>query len=83
MKRMKDVRKSDIFSRCIKMGYLPRWGVLLLDLLLVLIAFSISIVIGSSLLHYDISRILLPIYNQSDAFRIVCKFIIDCNQYHI
>ena len=65
MKRMKDVRKSDIFSRCIKMGYLPRWGVLLLDLLLVLIAFSISIVIGSSLLHYDISRILLPIWTQA------------------
>lgn len=65
MKQIKNIRKSDIFSRCIKMGYLPRWGVLLLDLLLVLIAFSISIVIGSSLLHYDISRILLPIWTQA------------------
>ena len=49
-----------MFSRWINMGYLPRWGVLLLDLLLVLIAFAISITIGSSLLNYDTSRILLP-----------------------
>ena len=65
MIRMKDIRKSDIFSRWINMGYLPRWGVFLLDLLLVLIAFAISITIGSSLLNYDISRILLPIWTQA------------------
>ena len=65
MKQIKDIRKSDMFSRCINMGYLPRWGVLLLDLLLVLIAFAISIIIGSSLINYDISRILLPIWTQA------------------
>lgn len=35
------------------MGYLPRWGVLLLDLLLCTIAFWISAWIGSSYFNYD------------------------------
>lgn len=35
------------------MGYLPRWGVLLLDLLLCTIAFWISVWIGSSYFNYD------------------------------
>ena len=35
------------------MGYLPRWGVLFLDLLLCTIAFWISVWIGSSYFNYD------------------------------
>ncbi len=47
------------------MGYLPRWGVLLLDLLLCTIAFWISVWIGSSYFNYasDIPQIL-PIGQQ-------------------
>ncbi len=64
MKQFKDVSKSDIFSHWINIGYLPRWGVLLLDLLIVLVAFTISIAIGTSLLKYDTSKMLCPIWAQ-------------------
>lgn len=64
MKQFKDVSKSDIFSHWINIGYLPRWGVLLLDLLIVLVAFTISIAIGTSLLKYDTSKMLFPIWAQ-------------------
>ena len=39
MKKMKHISKSDMFSHWINIGYLPRWGVLLLDILIVLTAF--------------------------------------------
>ena len=47
------------------MGYLPRWGVLLLDLLLCTIAFWISVWIGSSYFNYTNNNpLILPIGQQ-------------------
>lgn len=47
-----DIRQSDIFSHLTAMQYLPRWSVLLLDLLLCTIAFAISYAIGASIFNY-------------------------------
>ena len=53
MKNLKnDIRQSDIFSHLASVGYLPRWCVLFIDLLLVSIAFWISMGIGTSMFHY-------------------------------
>ena len=53
MKKLKnDIRQSDIFSHLVSVGYLPRWCVLFIDLLLVSIAFWIGIGIGTSMFHY-------------------------------
>ena len=53
MKKLKnDIRQSDIFSHLASVGYLPRWCVLFIDLLLVSIAFWISMGIGTSMFHY-------------------------------
>lgn len=47
------------------MGYLPRWGVLLLDLLLCTIAFWISVWIGSNYFNYSSDNpLILPIGQQ-------------------
>jgi len=57
-----DVLQSDIFSHLPQMNYLPRWGVLLLDLMLCAIAFWFSIWVGSDFLKYiDASRQMLGI----------------------
>lgn len=64
MKRTKDIFKTDMFSHWINISYLPRWGVLLLDLLIVLIAFVVSYLIGSGLLNYDLSS-RLPLWQQA------------------
>ena len=49
---MKEVLSSDIFSHLPAMNYLPRWCVLLLDLLLCTIAFWLSVWIGGGLFDY-------------------------------
>jgi FlaA1/EpsC-like NDP-sugar epimerase len=64
MKRMNAISKTDIFSHWVNISYLPRWGVLLLDLLIVLVSFTISKVIGTNLLKYEIFNSLLPIWGQ-------------------
>ena len=64
MKRMKDISKLDMFSHWINIGYLPRWGVLLLDLLIVLIGFVVSYMIGSQILTYDLAA-RMPIWGQA------------------
>lgn len=43
------VKKSDIFSHFISLSYLPRWAVLIADVVVVLIAYSLSILISTSL----------------------------------
>lgn len=52
MNKIKDLRHSDIFSHIPQMSYMPRWGVLLTDLLLCSIAFWTSLWIGSGFFHY-------------------------------
>ena len=64
MKGKNAISKTDIFSHWVNISYLPRWGVLLLDLLIVLISFTISKVIGTNLLKYEIFNSLLPIWGQ-------------------
>ena len=58
----KEILQSDMFSHLPQMNYMPRWGVLLLDLLLCAVAFWISIWVGSDfLIHIDASRQMLGI----------------------
>ena len=64
MKNFKDIKKSDIFSHWINISYLPRWGVLLLDIFITLVAFTVSIVIGNNLWGYKFPALLLPIWSQ-------------------
>ena len=41
MTRLKELRQSDMFSHWVNADYLPRWGVLLLDLFIVFVAFVV------------------------------------------
>ena len=59
MKQFKDIKASDIFSHWVNISYLPRWGVLLMDLFITLIAFVVSIVIGHSLWTYHFPELLI------------------------
>lgn len=49
---LKEIVHSDIFSHLPQMNYMPRWGVLLMDLFLCTIAYWISVWIGSGFFHY-------------------------------
>lgn len=71
MARLKELRQSDIFSHWVNIDYLPRWGVLLLDLLIVCIAFVVSYIIGSNLLVYNTDHLLLPIWLQAIVLLVV------------
>lgn len=64
MKSRTDILKSDIFLHWTNLSYLPRWGVLLLDLLIVFVAFIISFAIGNSLFIYTTENLLMPIWLQ-------------------
>ena len=70
-KSLKEIKQSDIFSHWTNIDYLPRWGVLLLDLLIALIAFSFSYIIGSNLLAYNIDNLSLPIWLQMILLMII------------
>jgi hypothetical protein len=48
--RLKEIRHSDIFSHLPQMSYLPRWGVLALDVLLCSFAFVASLWVSSGLM---------------------------------
>ena len=49
---LNELRRSDIFSHLPQMSYLPRWGVLLLDLILCSIAYWLSVWVGSGFFNY-------------------------------
>ena len=49
---LNELRRSDIFSHLPQMSYLPRWGVLLLDLVLCSIAYWLSVWVGSGFFNY-------------------------------
>lgn len=56
-KNIEELHHSDIFTRIPQMNYLPRWGVLLVDLVLCTLAFWLSVWVGSGFLHYlDLSN---------------------------
>ena len=63
-KRRNEIKKSDIFSHWVNIDYLPRWGVLLLDLLIVMLAFVISTFIGENVVGYNFAT-KLPIWEQA------------------
>ena len=50
--KLKELYHSDIFSHLPQMNYLPRWGVLLLDLLLCSVAYWLSVWVGSGIFDY-------------------------------
>jgi FlaA1/EpsC-like NDP-sugar epimerase len=64
MARLKEIQQSDMFSHWINVDYLPRWGVLLIDLLITLVAFVISYVLGSNLLDYNLEQLVLQSWEQ-------------------
>ena len=49
---LKELRHSDIFTRMPQMSYLPRWGVLMMDIVLCTIAFWLSVWVGSGFFDY-------------------------------
>jgi len=49
---LKELRHSDIFTRMPQMNYLPRWGVLMMDIVLCTIAFWVSVWVGSGVFDY-------------------------------
>jgi FlaA1/EpsC-like NDP-sugar epimerase len=53
------------------MDYLPRWSVLLMDLLIVFVAFVVSYIIGSNLLEYDTNYLILPRWAQAIVLMVV------------
>ena len=71
MTRLKELRQSDILSHWVDMDYLPRWSVLLMDLLIVFVAFVVSYIIGSNLLEYDTNYLILPIWTQAIVLMVV------------
>ena len=64
MARLKEIKQSDMFSHWMNLDYLPRWGVLLIDLFIVFVAFVISYVIGNNLLVYNIDNLVLDAWQQ-------------------
>ena len=71
MALIKELRHSDIFSHWMNINYLPRWGVLLLDLFIICVAFVVSYIIGSNLLEYDTNYLILPIWTQGIILMVV------------
>lgn len=56
---MNTLRSSDIFARIPDLKYLPRWVVLLIDVVLCLGAFLLSLFFGEELFYYDYSGFVL------------------------
>ena len=57
--KLNELRRSDIFSHLPQISYLPRWGVLGMDLALCTIAYWLSVWIGSGFFNY------MPVSNQA------------------
>ena len=54
---LQELHQSDIFARIPQMNYMPRWGVLMMDIALCTLAFWLSVWVGSGFLHYlDLSN---------------------------
>ena len=47
--KLSELKRSDIFTHVTNLTYLPKWGVLLIDMLLALIAYVISYMISYNL----------------------------------
>ncbi len=64
-KRFRELKRSDVFTHVTNLTYLPKWGVLLIDLLLALIAYVISYMISYNLAGLQVRPGILPIWQQA------------------
>lgn len=64
-KRFSELKRSDVFTHVTNLTYLPKWGVLLIDLLLALIAYVISYMISYNLAGLQVRPGILPIWQQA------------------
>lgn len=64
-RRLSDIQRSDIFTHVTNLTYMPKWGVLLIDLLLVLIAYMISYLISYNLVELHLEHNVLPLWQQA------------------
>ena len=78
---MNELKKTNLYSHWVNIGYLPRWGVLLLDLFIALIAFIISYLIGDNIVGYDMNT-PLPLWAQMGLVLITqCMFFVIFHTY--
>lgn len=59
-----NILQSEFFNHISSMGYLPRWCILLIDILLCALAFALSVSLGNNMFAYGTNEQLLPIWNQ-------------------
>ena len=64
-RKFSEIQRSDVFSHVTNLTYLPKWGVLLIDMLLALIAYVISYLISYNLVHMQVTQGILPIWQQA------------------
>ena len=63
--KLKDLRKSDMFSHMPTINYLPRWSVLLLDMTLCVVAFWVSVLIGRGMFAYgELGTVTMKLWQQ-------------------
>ena len=66
MEKINELKQTDLFSHWANISYLPRWGVLLLDLFIALVALVISIYIGDSIIGFKMENsTTLPLWWQT------------------
>ena len=71
-KRLSEIQRSDIFSHATNLSYMPKWGVLLIDMLLALIAYVVSFMISNSLVNINYTGgNMLPIWQQAGIVMVV------------
>lgn len=69
--KLSELKRSDVFTHVTNLTYLPKWGVLLIDLLLALIAYVISYMISYNLAGLRVSSGVLPIWQQAAILMIL------------
>jgi len=63
--RISELKRSDIFTHVTNITYLPKWGVLLIDMLLALIAYMISYMISYNIAGIRVECSILPVWQQA------------------
>ncbi len=58
------VNYTNLLSRLYAIGYMPRIGVLLIDLSLCIVAYIVAYILGDNLFEYNIQGVLLPLWQQ-------------------
>ena len=63
--KFSELKRSDIFTHVTNLTYLPKWGVLLIDMLLALIAYVVSYMISYNLAGLHVEKGVLAIWQQA------------------